>query len=501
MLKRRHLAALLVLAWLGSLAWLVRREYATPADEGEVPATVQLSPTAGFSGLWAGPTQVGLLSVTTDTLPDGLRITSRIDVDVPLPLVPRRLLGTTEANYDRRLRLLSFTTTASGEAGQITVAATRIRDSTLSVVISGRGLTTADSVQLVVPEGAVLPDGVALALASRGALESGGAASVAVLDPVELTTARRLVRIGAESTFVMPDSAAIDSATGNWIPMGRDTVRALRITWTENGLPVSAWVDRRGGVLAKETPLGLTQRRTPFEIVNSGYARRRPRNVQAAPLEVPAPVTDSPPPQRLSLGPVDLRGATPSLTTAWQRVVQGALEPLRGPRIGTLPAGPIPDSVQSAYLAPTTSPFLAAEARRIAGPDAGDPVQAVRRLARWIGSAIAAGPPEMTGVDLALRRRRGDSSDRAALLVEMARTLGIPARPVAGLLSSGGRLRYRAWAEVWLGTWVPVDPTLGQVPADAGHYRLLVDATARPATIVTLLGAVRPDFITSPATP
>lgn len=501
MLKRRHLAALLVLAWLGSLAWLVRREYATPADEGEVPATVRLSPTASFSGLWAASTQVGLLSVSTDTLADGLRITSRIDVDVPLPLVPRRLLGTTEALYDRRLRLLNFTTTTSGEAGQVTVTATRVGDSAMSVVISGRGLTAADTIELAVPEGAILADGVALALASRGVLEPGGAAEVTVLDPVELSVTRREVRIGAESTFVMPDSAAIDSVTGNWVPMGRDTVRALLVSWSEHGLPVRAWVDRRGGVLEQDTPLGLTQRRTPFEIVNSGYARRRPRNVQAAPLEVPAPVTESHPPERLSLGAVDLRGAAPALTTAWQRVVQGTLEPISGQGIGRLPAGPIPDSVRSAYLAPASSPFIASEARRIAGPELGNPAHAVERLARWIGSAIVAGPPEMAGADRALRRRRGDSSDRAALLVEMARTLGIPARPVAGLLTSGGRPRYRAWAEVWLGSWVPVDPTLSQLPADAGHYRLLVDATARPAATVTLLGAIRPDIITTSATP
>jgi len=72
---------------------------------------------------------------------------------------------------------------------------------------------------------------------------------------------------------------------------------------------------------------------------------------------------------------------------------------------------------------------------------------------------------------------------------------------VAGLLFTGGRLRYRAWAEVWLGGWVPVDPTLGQFPADGGHFRLLIDATARPSTLVSMLGAVRPLLTTTTTAP
>ena len=73
------------------------------------------------------------------------------------------------------------------------------------------------------------------------------------------------------------------------------------------------------------------------------------------------------------------------------------------------------------------------------------------------------------------------------LLVAMARALGVPARPVAGLLRSGGRFYYHAWAEVYLGDWVAVDPTYDQLPADAAHVRLALDAFARPSDLVRLL--------------
>jgi transglutaminase-like putative cysteine protease len=132
------------------------------------------------------------------------------------------------------------------------------------------------------------------------------------------------------------------------------------------------------------------------------------------------------------------------------------------------------------------------DARRIVGEDSTEPARATAKLARWVASTIVAGPPALGDAEAILLRRQGDSSDRAVLFVAMARSLAIPARSVAGILSTGGRLRYRAWAEVWLGEWVPIDPTLGQAPADGGHFRLLVGATARPSTITPMLGAVRP---------
>jgi transglutaminase-like putative cysteine protease len=482
-----------VLIWLGALGWLVAREYG-PSPEGQnaTPSQVRLPPSATFYALNAGPEQVGLYSLTTDTLPDGLRVTSRTDVDVPLPLVPRRLLTTTEAVFDRRFVLRGFATSVSGEAGQVTLTGTALDDTSLSVVATGRGFTAPDTLALTVPAGVLLPDAVPLGLASRGGLRSGTVTVLQVLDPIDLSVQPWELRVGAESTFALADSAVRDPASGAWSPAGLNSIRALRVTWTERGLPVRAWISRQGELIERVTPLGLTAQRGPFELVNSRYVRRRPRNVQAAPLEVPAPVPVPEGPGRLLLGSVELRAAAPMLTTPWQAVTDGGLSSRPGPALLLRAPVPLPDSIPAADRRLPASERIRIEARRVAGPDTTAPSLAVSRLASWIAWAVVPGSPDFSGVEQTLLQRRGDSSDRAQLLVEMARTLGIPARPVAGLLSSGGRLRYRAWAEVWLGAWVPVDPTLGQLPADGGHFRLLTHATARPAAIVSLVGAVRP---------
>jgi len=442
---------------------------------------------------------VGLHSISTDTIPEGLRVTSRTDVDVPLPLVPRRILVTTEARYGAGLALLGFTSTVSGETGHLTVTGSVSDDTVLTLVATGRGLTSVDTIVRHVPLGAVLPDAVPLALASRGGLESGRATSLAVIDPQEGTVTLREVRARAESTFAVADSAIRDSASGAWHPAGHAEIQARRVEWTAGGMPVVAWVDRRGGLLRWETPLGLTLDRAPFEMVNSGYARRRPRNIQAAPLEVavaqPVPMG----PAWVGLGPVNLAVATAALSTPWQAVVRGGVVTRDG-ATNAVRAGRVADSVTPGDRRPLASPRIKLEARRIAGQYSGSPQATVERLTSWVSAAIVPGTPSFGGAEATLVRRRGDSSDRAELLVAMARALGIPARPVAGLLVSGGRPRYRAWAEVWLGAWQPVDPTLGQTPADGGHIRLLVRVDARPATIVPLLGAVRPTLETDAQT-
>jgi transglutaminase-like putative cysteine protease len=72
----------------------------------------------------------------------------------------------------------------------------------------------------------------------------------------------------------------------------------------------------------------------------------------------------------------------------------------------------------------------------------------------------------------ALAARRGVCQDFAHVFLARVRALGIPARYVSGYLHSaqdptiGGTEKgeSHAWAEAWMGDWVPVDPTSGEIP-------------------------------------
>ena len=99
-----------------------------------------------------------------------------------------------------------------------------------------------------------------------------------------------------------------------------------------------------------------------------------------------------------------------------------------------------------------------------------NPRRAAAELTRWVDGyvekSVTFSVPSALQV---LEGRQGDCNEHTVLFVAMARSLGLPARTAVGLVYLDGAFYYHAWPEVWLDEWVAVDPTFGQVPADAAH--------------------------------
>lgn len=120
---------------------------------------------------------------------------------------------------------------------------------------------------------------------------------------------------------------------------------------------------------------------------------------------------------------------------------------------------------------------LAAEARSVVG-DAEDVRTAVQRLVRHVADGLDGQPrPGSLAAVEALQSGRGDCDEAAAAFVALAQALGLEAAPVGGLVYANGAvgpgLYPHAWAQVRIGgRMVPVDPALGQAPADASHLAL-----------------------------
>ena len=66
----------------------------------------------------------------------------------------------------------------------------------------------------------------------------------------------------------------------------------------------------------------------------------------------------------------------------------------------------------------------------------------------------------------------GDCTEHTVLFIALARAAGIPSRICSGLVFSKDAFYYHFWPEVYVGKWVQMDPTLGQVIADANHIQL-----------------------------
>ena len=152
--------------------------------------------------------------------------------------------------------------------------------------------------------------------------------------------------------------------------------------------------------------------------------------------------------------------------------------------------------LESTPLIQSDDPRILAQARRIANGST-DPVEVSRRLTDWVYGAlekdVTLSVPSALQV---LEARSGDCNEHTVLYVAMARAIGLPARTAVGLVHVDGRFYYHAWPEVWLGEdWYAVDPTLGQVPADASHLRFLIGGLARQVELVRLIGRLQLEVV------
>lgn len=107
----------------------------------------------------------------------------------------------------------------------------------------------------------------------------------------------------------------------------------------------------------------------------------------------------------------------------------------------------------------------------------GTAAERTRHILDWVRGFLAS---DRVSGDLPIEQivsaRIGDCSEHALLFVALARSVGIPAREVFGLVYTGGPTPGFAphrWAEVVIDErWVAVDPTYGQMPIDIAHVAL-----------------------------
>ena len=145
-------------------------------------------------------------------------------------------------------------------------------------------------------------------------------------------------------------------------------------------------------------------------------------------------------------------------------------------------------------------PKIARVAQSIIG-DVTDADEAAALLNGWVHDRLRKEP--VMGIPSALEilsQQRGDCNEHATLFTALARAVGIPTRMVAGLVYSDAPgsvpgFYYHAWSEVYLGVWVPVDPTFGQFPADATHIGLVRGDLEDQVALVRVVGNVHVDVL------
>jgi len=102
-----------------------------------------------------------------------------------------------------------------------------------------------------------------------------------------------------------------------------------------------------------------------------------------------------------------------------------------------------------------------------------NPYRLTNYLKSYVFSLIRSEPLfALLDTERLINYRSGDALGRAAMFATYARAAGLPTRLVSGLVYVNGFFYFHQWNEVWLDTWVPVDASFNQFPADVTHIPL-----------------------------
>ena len=507
MKSRRAIAAAVLAGWVIALGWHVRREYYRPAAERLALGARSLAPGTHFFTITMNGAAIGIATARLDTAGGGFLLDDNLMLDVPALNTVARAVATTRIKLDDTLALRGFDFRLESAVGRFTASGQRNESGGLNVTLDGGGSAS----RIEIGDGTLLDAAVPLRLAAAGALVAGRETTVRVFDPSTLSTRSVTLRITATDTLILPDSVGLGE-NGRFVATGMDTIPVWRMEQEFGGLRIGTWVDADGMTVRAESPLGFTIERTAYELAQQAWndARANPALAEgygvliestAVASNVAIDDIASLDQLRVRLLGVELAGFD----------LDGDRQSLRGDTL-TITRTPVPAAAGyglpwrgggNAAAELESTPLIQSDDARIrraaqeATGGSTDPVLAATRLNAWVYANLRkAITPSIPSALQVLEAKQGDCNEHTVLYVALARSLGLPARTAVGLVHIGGRFYYHAWPEVWLNeTWTAMDPTLGQVPADAGHIRFLVGGLARQVELLRLMGRLQVERI------
>jgi len=394
----------------------------------------------------------------------GLKVTEDVKILVSLGGQQREVSKSQVTRYDARLRLMSVEM-AKDEMGRTQTISAELDGDQLTIIKSVAGSAVADDVRIITVSDEFHSDIVIPWHLSRGELG-----------------------VGDELTFEMYDSE-VDAIDRHRVLVERretteDGVEAtvIRVISEKLGIKAVSRLDARGTMLRQEIEglMGLTLVRVPEEEALAELTAFEVTGTVAVEGHLPAV---------RQLEEVRLRvrrraGEAVDLIPGSRRqevVADGddALVTITRERppltVATLP---IEDPELAECLASTThaqadDPAIVAKAREIVGEET-DAWAAAQKIVSWVHRnmrKVSSEPRPISAVEC-LDEMVGDCTEHAVLAAALGRAVGLPTRMCTGLAYIGGGFGYHAWSEFYVGRWVEMDPSWGEMTADAGHMRL-----------------------------
>ncbi len=225
-----------------------------------------------------------------------------------------------------------------------------------------------------------------------------------------------------------------------------------------SGIKTKAWVTKDGEVLREESNMGWTMIKEPS---NKAISLASYQDLDSQDILSEVSIASNviiPEPRDVNFLKVELKKGEALEVLE----ISKDKEPLNPPNI------PI-EEIQEELFIQSKDPRILELAREIVGEEK-DSWTCSKKILNWVFKNIKKSPTlSIPSAIEVLKIREGDCNEHTVLFTALTRSLGIPTKMNAGLIFFEGRFYYHAWPKVYVGSWINMDPTLGQEIADATH--------------------------------
>ncbi len=481
----------IVTTWVVMMGLLVERTLLKPEALKITPALAKERVKAGedwWGVYWQGE-KIGYAVSVQEQKEEKISVKERVWLKLSLLGVPQNIEQILEYRVNQNLALDSFDFSLKSGLVQFRLVG-RIEDlpslpgKRLRLAVHSGGKERQE--EILLKETPYILGQTKLHLLSQG-LEVGKKYRLPVFDPSTLSNAEMIAEVeGLERLNV-----------------GGEERELYRIGQEFRGIVAKSWMDRNGEIWREESPLGLV-------LVRESKNVALHKNWNPAKMVDLIALTAVPVNQEIqNPRAVQYLRARLHLPTMSGLKIEGERQTRSGkevvvrketfpPKISEIKPLKEEERIKALEATPfiqSDDPQIKRQAEAIV-EGAKDAAEKVGRIVAWVFREVEKRPvvsiPSAVEV---LRQKVGDCNEHAVLFTALARAVGIPAHMQAGIIYQEGKFYYHAWAQVYLGTWVAVDPLLNQVPADATHIRLVEGDLDKQLDIVRTIGRLKVEIL------
>lgn len=447
--------------------------------------TAQTSSSEEWLGIFIQGQRIGYSFTKIIRRPAGLTIENRSLMTLVMMTEQRTLETHTYAHTDNEYTLKDFFMEIT-TAGHATKVEGTIQDKELTLTSFTQGVPYTQTIML--KEKPYIPDALEELIRKKN-LKAGDTLSIPYFDPTTQSSSTAHIRIGDQETVHV---------------MGRE-MTGMRVSLDYMGIQSSLWLDDEYKLIKESVPamgmemIPMTREEALAEIEPAQAFDLL--SFFAVKLSTPIPHPTNLSYLKLSLENVSTEDL--DLDDDFQHVRMDepiVVESYRA-QIQDLPEISLPITEHAEFLEPSVyiqcrnEEIIKAARELIAGEK--NATKAAEKLVHGVYRLIKKNPTASlpSALDV-LRTKEGDCNEHSILFTACARAIGLPTKIYVGLVNLDGTAYfYHAWCAVWLGKWVPVDPTFDQFPADVGHLKLKEGELAEQAKVLKVVGRLHIDVL------